>query len=414
MMTAEGTLSAESEEGEQGPLATALPGREAARRVTWGRRGRMLPIMKPRPSRWSLLLVLGALAVGCAHSGAVQTSRFGRDDWERALRRAGVKDEQVSYPFETTPEIDGWVRATLRTELGESVVQQLRALQDALFRTDFRFTYEEDLTLPASEAFRQRRGNCMSFTALFVTMARSAGIPAFLMAVRRTPEVDREEDLVVVNRHVVAGYQNGNQVHLFDFYIRSSAPFVHEFVIDDVLASAMYENNLGGAAIRHGDLSTAVRHLEIATALAPRWAAGWVNLGVARFRAEDTNGAIAAYERALRVEPNDPSALVNLAHVYRYLGLAEQADAALEAAAHRTTNPFTLIAMADAELTRENLSSAGRYLRKARRWYGDEPAVWEAMARLARHRGDPETARRHEARAERLRAKSAPGDDATS
>ncbi len=349
--------------------------------------------------------------MGCAHSGAAPSRAFDREAWEGAVRRLGLAPERVVYPFEGSPELAEWVERTLEPERGRGAAERLEALQRALFDKDFHFVYANDVTLTAAEAFRERRGNCMSFTALFVAMARTAGIPAFLMSVRRVPEVDRDGSLVVVNRHVVAGYRSVDRVYVYDFYISSSEPFIQQFVVNDVEASALYHNNLGGSAMRRGDLDDALRHLAITTALAPHWATGWVNLGVARFQLHDTEGALDAYERALSIDAGNPSALTNLAHLYRRLGMPGAADGALRAAAERTTNPFTLIATADVELLRGNPDSAAAYLRKARRWYGDEPAVWEAMARLASRRGDPRGAARCEARADALRGKSAARED---
>jgi hypothetical protein len=151
-------------------------------------------------------------------------------------------------------------------------------LFQALFSPDFDFVYDTELTLTAAEAFTSRRGNCLSFTSMFVAMARSAGIPTFLMSVRRDPEVDRDGSLVVVNRHVVAGYRGASsEVHIFDFYVTTTEPYIQRRTIDDVTATAMFHTNLGGDAIRRGDLG-AVRNLGIATTLAPDWAPGWINL----------------------------------------------------------------------------------------------------------------------------------------
>jgi Flp pilus assembly protein TadD len=128
---------------------------------------------------------------------------------------------------------------------------------------------------------------------------------------------------------------------------------------------------------------------------------------VARFRREDTVGAVEAYQKALEVEPNSPSALSNLAYVYRQTGRDEEAETALRAAAQRTSNPFTLIAMADAEMVRGNLDGAGRYLRKAKRFYRNKPEVYDALARLSRLQEDADKARRYGERAEKLRRREA-------
>jgi Flp pilus assembly protein TadD len=353
-----------------------------------------------------LVATLLVVAGGCAHAGS-SPSHFNRDGWSQAILDKEIDPSEVVYPFDSTPELEAWVRDTLRRYVNAGSKSQLEVLQNEMFGSDFEFTYDEELTLTAAEAFETRRGNCMSFTALFVAMGRSAGIPTFLMAVRRAPEVDRVDDLVVVNRHVVAAHRDAHEVSVYDFYVASATPFIHQFVIDDVLATAMYHNNMGGAAIRHGDLEGAFLHLGITTTLAPQWGPGWVNLGVARFRSDDASGALAAYQHALEVDPNNSSALTNIAYVYRSQGRTDEAQNALRAAAHRTTNPFTLVAMADVEMVRGNLDQAARYLRKAKRWFGTEPEVYDALARLARYRDDPPRAKKYAARAAKLRKREA-------
>jgi Flp pilus assembly protein TadD len=347
------------------------------------------------------------LLASCAHTGSA--GRLGPSEWARQLEQRGVDPGASVYPFSASPEMERWVEELLRTHLGDSGLRKLQILQDALFSADFHFAYDTQFTLTAAQAFASRRGNCLSFTTMFVAMARSAGIPAFLMSVRREPEVDRDGSLVVVNRHVVAGYRGAmSEVHVFDFYLTTSGPYIQERTIDDLTATAMYHVNLGGDAIRRGELDRAVRHLNIATTLAPDWAPGWVNLGVAHYRQGDVEAAFADYQRALDAEPGNPSALGNLAFIYREQGREREADVALRAAAQQTTNPFTLIAMADVEMARGSWGAAGRRLRKAHRWYPGEPEVYLAQARLAERRGDPARAERFRSRAAELGRRQAP------
>lgn len=124
---------------------------------------------------------------------------------------------------------------------------------------------------------------------------------------------------------------------------------------------------------------------------------------MARFRGGDADGALEAYRTALEVDPGNPSALANLSCTYRELGMEPEARAALAAAARRTDNPFTLIAMADLEMGRGKLDWAARHLRRARRRYGDEPAVHDALARHACCEGRQRRAEKHSARAAELR-----------
>ncbi len=329
---------------------------------------------------------------------------FGPESWADTVRRRGLDPERVVYPFEVSDEMAAWVESVLDTVVDGGATVRLERLQQALFATGgFGFAYDDAMTLTARDAFDQRRGNCLSFTVLFVALSRSAGIETFLVSVERDPVVDRVDDLVIVNRHVVAGYREGPMMVTYDFAVASNSVMSRRQVADDVMASAMFHVNLGGAALRDGDPTVALHHLELATALAPEWPSAWVNLGVALARLDRVDRAFGAYRRALDVDPNNASAFNNLSVLYARLGRIDEARAALRAAAERTKSPFTLIAIADAEITSCRLDAAESYLRRAKRLQPRAPEVHEALARLAEASHEPRRAARHRERAERLR-----------
>jgi Flp pilus assembly protein TadD len=354
----------------------------------------------------SLVAVAVMLAVAGQVCAGSREEVFGYEAWRQAVEELDVDPNQVVFPFLITDEMAAWAEEKLLGNQGQIPEVKLEILQHSFFdKGEFEFQYDVVRTLTAEEAFAARNGNCMSFTSLFIALSRSLGMPTFLVSVKRQPEVIKDGGLVVVNRHVVAGFKAPSKVHLFDFYVTNTSPHISQSVLDDLEASAIYHTNIGGAAIREGNLEEAVRNLEIAVKLSPRWAPAWVNLGVARARLDKTDEAFAAFQRALEVEPGNSSAFVNLAKIYREQGRIEEADTAMRAAAESTRNPFTLIAMADAEMLRGNLDEAGQYLRRARWWYGKEPEVYLALSRLARLEGDDQKAKRYAKRAVDLRIK---------
>jgi Tfp pilus assembly protein PilF len=328
---------------------------------------------------------------------------FSREKWADEVAGKGLDPTEVVYPYETSPEMIAWAQGVVGGAAGSGDLQRLARLQQAMFESGaFDFAYDDARTLTARDAFSARRGNCMSFTALFVAMSRSVGIPTFLIEARRDPEVGREDGLVIISRHVVAAYRNGGQVHIYDFFLSSARPFGGGLVIDDVRASAMYHANMGSAALREEDLDEALRNLEIATALAPDWAVGWVNLGVTLAHLGDVDGAFESYRRALGIDPAHSSALNNLSFLYASLGREAEARIALRAAAETTVSPFTLIAMADSEMQSGRNSEAARYLREARRRYPREPEVFMGLARLAERMERDRQVARYVRKAERL------------
>ena len=364
-----------------------------------------------RPHIVPTLACAAILVAAVAADAGLNTEVFGFEEWQRAVSRLDVDPNEVVYPFHVSEEMQAWADEKLRPFSAASSEIKLEALQQAFFdRGEFEFEYEGIRTLTAEEAFTARHGNCMSFTSLFVALSRSLGLPTFLVSVKRQPEVERDDDLVVVSRHVVAGYRSPTKIYIYDFYVTSSAPYLSRRVIDDLAASAIYHTNIGGLAIRQSNYDEALRNLEIAIVLAPDWAPPWVNLGVAYGRLGNEQAAFSAYQQALVAEPGNSSALVNLAKMYQAQGREEEARTAMLAAADGTRNPFTLIAMADTEMVRGNLEKARQYLRRARWWYGKEPEVYDALARLAVLEGEDAKSEKHRRRAAELRTKLGEAD----
>ncbi|MEE4271045.1 MAG: tetratricopeptide repeat protein [Thermoanaerobaculales bacterium] len=355
--------------------------------------------------RISLLIILVLASAAVAAAGGAGNA-FDYDAWRNEVAALGLDPDEVVYPFHATPQMRAWAEQAVGPVGSSESSLRLANLQRAFFDEGaFEFSYDDARTLTAERAFAERRGNCLSFTSLFIAMSRSLGIPTYLMAVTRDPVVDRDGGLVVVNHHVVAAHGSGPQVAMFDFSFLSEAPVVGRSVLDDVRASALHHNNLGANALREGLLGPAGRHFGTATRLAPEWPAGWVNLGVFRVRAGDVDGAFEAYRRALAINPQYSSALNNLSILYGNLGRHDEARVALLAAAQRGASPFTLITLADSEMARGDLRSAEGYLKRAKRRFPREPEVWDGLARYAARTGDEKRQQRYLRKARTLREK---------
>lgn len=356
--------------------------------------------------------VTAVLAVAAAAPVCAGVPAFSSPEWRDRVRAAGLDPDEVIYPFAATPEMIAWAEAVTAGPGGSGPLSKLQRLQQAMFDPErLGFDYDEELTLTAREAFSVRAGNCLSFTSLFIALSRGIGVPTFLVSVRREPDVGRDQDLVVINRHVVAGYRLGRQLTLFDFYLSAATDLASHSLVDDVRASAMFHTNLGGTALRDGRPADALPQLEIATTLSPGWSPGWVNLGVARSRLADPAGALAAYKTALEVDPGNASALTNLSVLYREMGREAEARVALLAAERTTDSPFTLITLADAAIVGGDYRRAASLLKRAKRRYPVEPEVFESLARLALRENEPARAERHLRKAADLRAERAAASD---
>src|SRR5512144_1140918 len=145
-----------------------------------------------------------ALALALAPSGC--SVRSGRsadlagsspDAWAEALRARQIAPESVVNPIAFTREMQ---RDADRLAGQGSIRKRLQALQDGLIDASrFPFQYDSRGTFTAIEAYAERRGNCLSFTCLFLAMARSLGLDARAAIPAFEGRSEREGDLVVVN-----------------------------------------------------------------------------------------------------------------------------------------------------------------------------------------------------------------------
>ena len=349
-------------------------------------------------SRGFVMAHLRWLAVGVAMLAFSSTGWSGRRElrgadpnaqrWQREVRRHDVDPDSVVNPLEYTHEM----RDTAGEVAGHGTpLDRLRRVQAFLFDDDlFPFDYESTLTYSAKEAFEKRTGNCVSFTNLFLALARSLDIEVKPALVIMPGDAEKEGNLVVVHNHIVAIYEHSGGATVFDFNRRRDQPRIRLSIIGDAEITAVYLNNLGAEALFAGRPAEALEFVEKAVRLAPEFALARGNLGVIRRQLGDSPGAFDAYRAALDIVPDDPTILNNLAALYQSEGMHEEAQAVLDAVSRRAASPYLLVVLGDIEQTRGNPDTAMRLYKRAARQGRDlpEPQIAIARALIAEGRAD--------------------------
>jgi len=325
--------------------------------------------------------------------------------WTQEMIRRGIDLKEVPNPLAPGP--DSKPTAEDLAGLGFSR-ERLERLQIALFDPHrFPFRYEHHDTLTAAEAFTRREGNCLSFTNLFVSMGRSLGLPVTTALVKRALASEKEGDLVIVNNHVVAALQDGTEWLYFDFDQRTTERPTLIQPLDDLWITALYLNNRGADELRAGRTEVALHLFDYATRLAPRFPATWGNVGVAKHRLGDIQGAFDAYSEALKISADDPTILGNLASLYRSIGKEQEAREVLRTVKIGNATPNVLIVRGDLELATGRTSKAIRLYKRARHLAPELADPWVALARAELTRSRPERARSNLLRALKLEPNNA-------
>lgn len=327
----------------------------------------------------SALLLAGALALaGCASRGA------GESLAERTriqIRERGLDPRGVAIPFETTEEMRRWARAVV-VGRGKEEEQLQRLLVGLLERDGRKLVYDRNRTATATEVWRDGVANCLSFTHLFVGLAREVGLPVYYLRIADSPHYEREGDLVVASEHVAAAWGPPHKRRVLDFSEQPIGEYHQTQVVSDLTAVALFYSNLGAGRIRGGDISAALDALATATRIDPELADGWVNLGVALRAAGRREEAEAAFRRALEANPAIVSAYNNLASLLRQVGRDDEARRLLEVTVRQANrDPFSYLALGDLSLAEGRLDEAERYYRRALRLH---PGRAEPLAALGR------------------------------
>jgi Flp pilus assembly protein TadD len=293
------------------------------------------------------LIALLAPAVACS------TSR-------PSLERGGITPEQLlsgavlgaaaESPAAVTPEQDVLALDPAMLEFldqhvdrkGSDEVKMTQLVSAIMDTRSFGVTYDNS-THTAAETFRTRRGNCLSFSNMFVAMARNVGLNVQFQEVDVPPDWRLEKDTYVLNQHVdvrVNLAQGGARV--VDFNIADFRATYEMRTISDARALAHYCNNIGVERMLAGDTTSALACLRKAVTVDEgHYSPAWTNLGTLYLRSGHPAYAEAGFLKALEVDGGDLVALSDLARLYDRSGRPALAAAyRKKVIRHRWLNPY--------------------------------------------------------------------------
>lgn len=216
------------------------------------------------------------------------------------------------------------------------------AATDQNFR---RFDYLPDVTLPPTEAFDRQTGNCLSFSAMFMLMARHLGLNAWYQEVEVPQQWSHTNDTFLVSMHVnvVLESARAGGSWVIDVSGTDNSRSRLQRRITDSAVLAQYYNNLGAEALTGGDLGTAYAWFRKAIDTEPGLHYLWSNLGVVYSRNEQLDDATRAYLTALKLDSSSSMAANNLYLIYQKTGnRVAAAELQKRVDKNRQKNPYYL------------------------------------------------------------------------
>ncbi|UNK49533.1 tetratricopeptide repeat protein [Lysobacter sp. S4-A87] len=264
-------------------------------------------------------------------------------------------------------------------------------------------TYKEDATATVSQAYATREANCLTFTLLFLALAREAGLDATPQEIEQTLAWHQEEGTLYRSNHINASVRIGGRMYSVDVARDAVIARHPPQPITQARLIAHFYNNLGIAALERLDLVQAQRDLALATELDPGYANHWSNAGVIAVRSGNSQAAERAYDQALTLDPDNTNALFNMAGLaHRHGDAQREADYRRRLARLQQKDPFHHFLLAVNHERAGEYPLAIRHYRQAIRLYGDEHRFYSALARAYLGAGDTKRAAKALVRAQAL------------
>lgn len=253
--------------------------------------------------------------------------------------------------------------------------------------------YDEAATNSIAQTYATRKANCLSFTLLFLALAREAGLEAHGQEIRNTLSWHQEQGTIYRSNHVNAGVRIGGRSLTVDTSGDTVITGERPAAISEERLLAHYYNNLAMEQLARGDIAAGLRLMDAALAKAPDYAALWSNLGVLHMRNQDITAAERSYLKALKLDPEDDGAIFNM------LSLAQrQGDTGREAEFRRRLSrvqqkdPLHHFMLGMNYERRDDYAKAIVHYQRAIHLYRGEHRFYAALAQAHLKAGDPKRA----------------------
>lgn len=385
--------------------------------------------------KWSRLMAfLSVLSLsGC--SSLVQKSPYVADEQvlDRALSGQLILGQSVTQ--EQLPDVDLFALTPAMKSFAEQAVGKRKspdakaeAIHYALLESTAAggrgISYSADLTTTGAEAFEQRQANCLSYTLLYVAMARHVGLKAEVNEVMLPPtwNMSRANSYLFM-RHINAKVMMPKSLISFsllrqgrvidvgdivvDLELRRFRNRYKQELIDEDHTAAQFYNNRGMELSTLGDQRGAFLHLRKSLEMVDDASYIWGNLGTFYRRQGFLVEAEAVYLHGLSINPNDFTIMHNLSALYVDMGNPlRHEEFKKRVRAHRNANPYFMYKRAEDFADAGDYNKARSLIEKAIDKEELEPRFYRVAAEVYEKMGDHKKASKARKKFEDLLEKS--------
>ncbi|MCY7354300.1 MAG: tetratricopeptide repeat protein [Lysobacter sp.] len=249
--------------------------------------------------------------------------------------------------------------------------------------------YQYDATYTVEQAFRARKANCLSFTLVFLALAREAGLVAYAQEIEETLAWHQSENTIYRINHINAGIRVDGRRFTVDVGGDAAIALHHPRPVSDQRALAHYYNNRAAELMAQGKVTAAMPYMQTAIELDPVYATTWSNAGVLYLRNGDLVAAERAYARALSLNPFHAGALSNMVGLYKRTGeRTHEADFHRRLEKVQRKDPFHQFLLAVDYEKHGDYRRAASHYQRAIRLHGTEHRFHFGLARAYLQLGD--------------------------
>ena len=283
--------------------------------------------------------------------------------------------EYSSYKIESSEEIfalDDAMKSFINTNTAEQSGDKakLTHLIKAIFgQAQLSLSYQAGANSTAIETFHQGAANCLSLTIMMYAMSEHLNMRSQFQNIDIPEYWTRRMGQTMINHHInlkVYPRESKNKALLVDFDPQENIEKLDATLISKANTVSLFYSNKASDYMLKNDANKAYAYLRAAIKKDPTNTSAWLNLGVLSSQNKLYQQADSYYRMALYLKPGFSSAYENLALLYERQGKAQKAKQILKQLhKKRLANPYYHMINGDLAMENNAYSKAIQHYKSA-------------------------------------------------